>query len=43
VLDGLIAEVLEDHILEHVLDPPAKPLDPQALAAENWSRSFIHS
>jgi DNA-binding FrmR family transcriptional regulator len=33
-LDGFIAEVIEDHIREHMLDPSAGGDTPQALAAE---------
>jgi DNA-binding FrmR family transcriptional regulator len=33
-LDGFIAEVIEDHIREHMLDPQAGRDAPQALAAE---------
>jgi DNA-binding FrmR family transcriptional regulator len=33
-LDGFIAEVIEDHIREHMLDPRAGRDSPQALAAE---------
>jgi DNA-binding FrmR family transcriptional regulator len=33
-LDGFIAEVIEDHIREHMLDPAAVRDSPQALAAE---------
>jgi len=33
-LDGFIAEVIEDHIREHMLDPKAGPDSKQALAAE---------
>jgi DNA-binding FrmR family transcriptional regulator len=33
-LDGFIAEVIEDHIREHMVDPQARPDAPQALAAE---------
>jgi DNA-binding FrmR family transcriptional regulator len=33
-LDGFIAEVIEDHIREHMVDPNAGPDAPQALAAE---------
>src|ERR1700727_282009 len=33
-LDGFIAEVIEDHIREHMLDPSAVRDSPQALAAE---------
>jgi DNA-binding FrmR family transcriptional regulator len=33
-LDGFIAEVIEDHIREHMVDPQAGREAPQALAAE---------
>ena len=33
-LDGFIAEVIEDHIREHMVDPSAGKETPQALAAE---------
>jgi FrmR/RcnR family transcriptional regulator, repressor of frmRAB operon len=33
-LDGFIAEVIEDHIREHMVDPLAGRDSPQALAAE---------
>jgi DNA-binding FrmR family transcriptional regulator len=33
-LDGFIAEVIEDHIREHMVDPQAGRGAPQALAAE---------
>jgi DNA-binding FrmR family transcriptional regulator len=33
-LDGFIAEVIEDHIREHMVDPQARPEAPQAVAAE---------
>ncbi|GAC1300119.1 MAG: metal/formaldehyde-sensitive transcriptional repressor [Steroidobacteraceae bacterium] len=33
-LDGFIAEVIEDHIREHMLDPRAGPNDPRVAAAE---------
>ncbi len=33
-LDGFIAEVIEDHIREHMIDPTAERDSPQALAAE---------
>ena len=33
-LDGFIAEVIEDHIREHLLDPKAGRDDPRAAAAE---------
>jgi FrmR/RcnR family transcriptional regulator, repressor of frmRAB operon len=33
-LDGFIAEIIEDHIREHMVDPKAGRDDPRALAAE---------
>ena len=33
-LDGFIAEVIEDHIREHMVDPHATRDDPQVLAAD---------
>ena len=33
-LSGLVAEIVEDHVRFHVLDPEAKPNSKQALAAE---------
>jgi FrmR/RcnR family transcriptional regulator, repressor of frmRAB operon len=33
-LDGFIAEVIEDHIREHMLDPRAPQDDPRVVAAE---------
>jgi hypothetical protein len=33
-LDGFIAEVIEDHIREHMVDPRAGGEDPHVLAAE---------
>jgi DNA-binding FrmR family transcriptional regulator len=33
-LDGFIAEVIEDHIREHMVDPRTERESPQALAAE---------
>ena len=33
-LDGFIAEVIEDHIREHMVDPAAAPSDPRREAAE---------
>lgn len=34
-LDGFIAEVIEDHVREHMLDPDAPKDDPRAKAAED--------
>ena len=33
-LDGFIAEVIEDHIREHMVDPAAEQDDPRRMAAE---------
>ena len=33
-MDGFIAEVIEDHILEHMIDPDAPRSDPRVQAAE---------
>ena len=33
-LDGFIAEVIEDHVREHMIDPAAPRDDPRTLAAE---------
>jgi DNA-binding FrmR family transcriptional regulator len=33
-LDGFIAQVMEDHIREHMVDPAAAPDDPRREAAE---------
>lgn len=33
-MDGFIAEVIEDHIREHMVDPSAGPNDPRVTAAE---------
>ena len=33
-LDGFIAEVIEDHIREHMVDPKASRDDPRIMAAE---------
>ena len=33
-MDGFIAEVIEDHILEHMIDPDAPADDPRTKAAE---------
>jgi DNA-binding FrmR family transcriptional regulator len=41
-LDGFIAEVIEDHILEHLVDPAAKPDDARSQAAEELVE-IIHS
>jgi DNA-binding FrmR family transcriptional regulator len=34
-LDGFIAEVIEDHIREHMVDPEARRDDPRVRAAED--------
>jgi len=41
-LDGLIAEVVEGHIREHVIDPAALPDDPRAQSAEELIE-IVHS
>ena len=41
-LNALIAEVVEDHIREHVMDPSAPRDDPRAQAAEELAE-IIHS
>jgi DNA-binding FrmR family transcriptional regulator len=41
-LDGLIAEVVEGHIREHVIDPQAPRNDPRARAAEELV-GIVHS
>ena len=41
-LDGFIAEVIEDHILEHLVDPKASRDDPRAQAAEELVE-IVHS
>jgi FrmR/RcnR family transcriptional regulator, repressor of frmRAB operon len=41
-LDGLIAEVVEGHIREHVMDPTAARNDPHARAAEELVE-IVHS
>jgi FrmR/RcnR family transcriptional regulator, repressor of frmRAB operon len=41
-LDGLIAEVVEGHIREHVMDPEASRDDPQVRAAEELVE-IVHS
>jgi len=33
-MDGFIAEVIEDHVREHMVDPAAAPDDPRVKAAE---------
>src|SRR5215469_7271397 len=41
-LDGFIAEVIEDHIRDHVMDPSAPRDDPRAQAAEELV-DIVHS
>ncbi len=41
-LDGFIAEVVEDHILEHMIDPSLPRDDPRARAAEELVE-IVHS
>lgn len=41
-LDGLIAEVVEGHIREHVIDPKAPADDPHARSAEELIQ-IVHS
>jgi len=41
-LNGLIAEVVEDHIREHVIDPKAARDNPRARAAEELVE-IVHS
>lgn len=41
-LDGFIAEVVEDHILEHIVDPTLPRDDPRAQAAEELVE-IVHS
>ena len=41
-LDGFIAEVIEDHILEHLVDSSARRDDPRAQAAEELVE-IVHS
>ncbi len=41
-LDGFIAEVIEDHILEHLVDPKAQRDDPRVQAAEELVE-IVHS
>ena len=41
-MDGFIAEVIEDHIREHMLDPAAPPGDPRREAAEDLVQ-IVHS
>jgi DNA-binding FrmR family transcriptional regulator len=41
-MDGFIAEVIEDHIREHMIDPEAPRDDPRVQAAEELV-SIVHS
>jgi DNA-binding FrmR family transcriptional regulator len=41
-LDGFIAELIEDHIREHMVDPRAANNDPRSVAAEELI-DIIHS
>jgi FrmR/RcnR family transcriptional regulator, repressor of frmRAB operon len=41
-LDKLIAEIIEDHIREHVIDPAAPRKDPRTAAAEELVE-IVHS
>ena len=41
-LEGFIAEVIEDHIREHMIDPQAPTSDPRVEAAEELV-TIIHS
>jgi len=41
-MDGFIAEVIEDHILEHMIDPDAAREDPRRQAAEELV-SIVHA
>lgn len=41
-LDGFIAEVIEDHIREHVVDPSAPDSDPRKQAADELI-GIVHS
>jgi DNA-binding FrmR family transcriptional regulator len=41
-LDGFIAEVLEDHIREHLVDPNLPKTDPRTQAAEDLVE-IVHS
>lgn len=41
-LEGFVAEVIEDHILEHLVDPKAPRDDPRAQAAEELVE-IVHS
>jgi DNA-binding FrmR family transcriptional regulator len=41
-MDGFIAEVIEDHIREHLIDPEASSSDPRVMAAEELV-AIVHS
>jgi DNA-binding FrmR family transcriptional regulator len=41
-LEGFIAEIIEDHIREHMIDPDAPRSDPRVQAAEDLV-SIVHS
>ncbi len=41
-MDGFIAEVIEDHIREHMVDPAAPTSDPRVQAAEELV-AIVHS
>jgi DNA-binding FrmR family transcriptional regulator len=41
-LDGFIAEIIEDHIREHMIDPEAPRSDPRVQAAEDLV-AIVHS
>lgn len=41
-MDGFIAEVIEDHIREHMIDPASPPSDPRVRAAEELV-DIVHS
>lgn len=41
-LDGFIAEIIEDHILEHMVDPAVPRSDPRTKAAEELV-AIVHS
>ena len=42
-LNGLMAELVEDHVRFHVLDPKQKPTSEQALVADGAYAYFIRS
>ena len=41
-MDGFIAEVIEDHIREHMIDPQSEPDDPRRQAGEALV-NIVHS